>query len=385
MKMRLVVSIIPGLLAALATACGPPPAPASPAVMPAAPPSDVSSGKPAWQQRWDELLAAARTEGSVTIYSSNAPATRQQIGEAVQGKFGIRVEWVVGSGSNQLVQKMLAERSANIYLADAMLGGTMSTMNFLKPAGYIERLEPELILPEVTDTSRWFQNKLWWVDKERSHLAYAAIGMPAVVINTDLVRKEEITTYGDLLNPKWKGKILMDSPFTGGPGNEWVTAVGNKIMGDDYLRQFAGQDPFLYRDQRLTHEWLARGRYPVLIGGSTDTITQFRTAGVSNMTVITPREGTWLSQSNGAISVMNKSPHPNAARVLLNWVLSKEGQTVVSRAQGFQSARTDVPTDWVEPWTLRQQGVTYHDTISYEYNLKKQEYVDLAKKIFTSK
>ncbi len=374
-----------GLLLSVIAACASPPTSTLPPAAPSGAGGPLPSGKPRWEQRWEEILAAARTEGRLTIYSSNAPETRQQVGDAIYEKFGIRVEWVVGGGSNELVQKILAERNANIYNADAMLGGTMSTMNVLKPAGYIEPMEPDLLLPEVTDKSKWFQEKLWWVDTERTHLAYAAIAMPAIVINTDMVRNSEMASYRELLNPKWKGKILMDSPLTGGPGNTWLTAVGELIMGMDYLREFARQEPFMLQEKRQEHEWLARGRYPILIGGSTDTITQFKRAGVSNLEVITPREGTWLSQSNGAISLIKKSPHPNAARVLLNWVLSKEGQTVICRSQGFQSARVDVPTDWVEPWTLRQPGVKYHDTIAFEQQLKKNEYIEVAKRIFASR
>ncbi|MBI4333225.1 MAG: extracellular solute-binding protein [Chloroflexi bacterium] len=379
-------TVIGALLASvlLAAACAPAPEAAFPA--PAAP-SGASSvaARASWQQSWDETVAAAKKEGSVTIYSSNTPETRQMVGDAMRAKFGIRVEWATGGGSNELVQKILAERNARLYNVDAMLGGTMSIMNFLKPAGALLPLEQFFILPEVTDTSKWFQDKLWWVDKERTHLAYAAIAMPGIVVNSDVVRPEEMASYRDLLNPKWKGKILMDDPSTGGPGNSWVTAIGYNILDNSFLEELARQEPEFHTEKRTEHEWVARGKYPVLIGGSTDTIFQLKNSGVSNLAVIAPREGTWLSQSNGAITLLNNAPHPNAAKVLFNWILSAEGQTVVCRGQGLQSARIDVPTDWVDSFTIRQPGVKYADAINLESQVKKGEYAQLAKKIFNIK
>lgn len=371
-------------LALLLSACGRP-AETGPTAAPPAAKSPGAVTKAAWEQKWDETLAAAKAEGTVTIYSSNTPETRQKVGEAMKAKFGIQVEWVTGGGSNELVQKILAERNAKLYNADAMIGGTMSAMNFLKPAGALEPLEPYFILPEVTDTTKWFQGKLWWVDKEKTHLAYAAIAMPGIVINTDMVKREEMASYRDLLNPKWKGKILMDDPSTGGPGNSWVTAIGYNILDNSFLEELAKQEPFFHTEKRTEHEWISRGKYPVLVGGSTDTLFELKSAGISNLDSISPREGTWLSQSNGAISMINKAPHPNAARVLFNWILSSEGQAVVCRGQGLQSARIDVPTDWVDTFSLRQPGVKYADAINLESQLKKSEYATLAKKIFDVK
>lgn len=363
----------------LLASCAPPATTPLPAERPGAP-----TGKLTWERNWDETVSAAKAEGNLVIYGFTMPRQRQLISEAFSSKFSIRPEWVVGR-SNEIAQKILSERRANIYGADVLLGGTMSYMTILKPAGALKPLEPDLLLPEVTENNKWFQGKLWWVDNERTHLAYAAIAMPPVLINTDLVKKGEIASYRDLLDPKWKGKILMDNPFTGGPGNSWVTAIGYNIMDTAYLEELAKQEPFMLQDARQEVDWIARGKYPIGIGQSTANISEYIKAGVSNIEVVTPREGTWLSQSAGAVSLLNKSPHPGAARAFLNWILTREGQTIISKAEGYQSARIDVPTDHVEPWSLRQPGVTYHDAINLESQMKKGEYVGIAKKIFGPK
>ncbi|MBI4330551.1 MAG: extracellular solute-binding protein [Chloroflexi bacterium] len=379
MKDQLIFMVL--VITALGVSCTPATLPVTPAASAGQQP--VSSNQPPGDE-WGRILTAAKAEGGVTIYGSTSPETRQTVSEAFHSKFGIRIDWVTGRG-NETVQKILSEQRANINLADVVTGATMSTMNGLKPAGVLKPLEPALMLPEAKGTANWFQGKLWWVDDERTHLAYSLQALPAIVINTDLVKKDEIQSFRDLLNPKWKGKIIMDDPTIGGSGNGWVTAVGHRIMDINYLRELAKQEPVLLRNFRQEVEWLARGKYSVGLAMNAPEMSDLIRAGVSNMDVVIPREGSYLSQSRGAVSLLNKPAHPNAAIVYLNWILTREGQTVVSKAEGLQSARTDVPTDFVEPWLLRQPGAKYHDTISYEYNLKKDEYVEIAKKIFVNK
>ncbi len=369
------------VVALLAASCSPE---ITPTALPKAPAgiSTVSSqSNSALQEKWNETVAAAKAEGSLAIYHPSGAEMRQRVGEEFYKKFGIRIEWTPGR-SNELVQKILSERRAGIYNADVLVACTMSALNSLKPAGALAPLEAKLILPEVKDTSKWFQEKHWWVDNEKTHLAYAAIPQAALVINTDLVKKDELKSFRDLLNPKWKGKMVMDTPFVGGSGNSWVTGIGHIIMNTDYLQELARQEPTILQDSRQEAEWIARGKYPIGLGQSVTEVSLLMKAGITNLDVVTPAEGTWLSQSSGAMSVLNNAPHPNAALVYFNWALTKEGQTIISQSEGYQSARVDVAADFLESWSIRQPGVKYFDGINYEYNLKKQEYLDVAKKMF---
>jgi iron(III) transport system substrate-binding protein len=75
--------------------------------------------------------------------------------------------------------------------------------------------------------------------------------------------------------------------------------------------------------------------------------------------IVDPRqlkEGTDTSPANGAVALFNKAPHPNAAKIYINWLLSRDGQAVFTRASGYVSARVDVPTDHTEPWRIPQPG-----------------------------
>lgn len=366
------------LAAVMLAACAAQPA-ASPAptVAKVPPPTPAVSSS---DDRWNQIVATAKKEEKVVIYGAAGDDMRVQVGSAFTKKYGIEIEWVIGR-TNEVVQRIISERRAGIYYVDVLTDATSSAMNVLKPAGLLKPFERDLILPEVTDTSKWFQGKLWWVDKEKSHLAYAASPIPPFVINTDVMKRTELQSYRDILAPKWKDIMIMDDPTTGGSGNTWATAVGYKIMGDDFLRELVKQKPTILQNQRQEMEWVARGKAPILIGPSTGEYTGFKNSGAP-IEVVTPKEGAWLSQSRGGISLMPDPPHPNAALVYLNWALSKEGQTVISKAEGYQSARIDVPTDFLEAFAIRIPDAPYLDTINFEYDTKKQEYAGKSKVIF---
>ncbi len=364
------------ILAAIScTQATPTPPPAPTAVSTSAP-----GGETGWEKRWNEVLAGAKAEGSLTIYGASGPEMRQATGQAFLKKYGIQIEWVFAR-VNEVVQRAMTERRAGIYNADVFIDGATSIIDTLMATGGFKPIGQDLILPEVTDGSKWYWGKVKWFDDEKTHVIYAAFPEAPFEINTDIVKKNEIQSYRDLLDPKWKDKITMDDPTVAGSGNGWATSVGSKIMGDDFLWQFARQKPMISRDRRQEIEWLAKGKYHVLAGASMPEYTEFKRMGAP-VEVLVPKEGTWLTQSRGSMSLMNNAPHPNAAIVYLNWALSKEGQEVICRSEGFQSGRTDVPTDFLEPYAVRQPGVTYHDNISLEYQKLRLQYLDTAKQIF---
>ncbi len=379
MRKQLAYLVLAALLGAVS--CAPNPPPSAPAATSAAPGATTAPAA-TWEVEWNRTVAAAKKEGRLVIYGNTTSEMREAVSKAFDAKFGIPIEWLPGR-ANELVEKIVSERRNGIYVPDVLSDATTSAMNLLKPTGAMEVLEPKLILPDVTDTSKWLNNRLWWVDPERTHIAYFAIPQTGIFINTDMVKPAEMTSYNNLLEPRWKGKIVMDDPTLGGSGNSWVTAMGELIMDRDYLRKLAAQEPMLLRDNRQEAEWVARGKYPVGAAMSPDEVVQFIRAGAP-VASITPKEGTFVTLSRGGLSVLDRAPHPNAAKVYLNWALSKDGQTVISKSEGLLSARTDVSSEFVDPSSQRQPGGKYFDTINYEYQLKKGEYVAIAKDIFGS-
>lgn len=174
------------------------------------------------------------------------------------------------------------------------------------------------------------------------------------MINTSLVKKDEVKAYRDLLNPKWKGKILIDDPTILGGGNRWAMFIGEYFpeLGWDFQRELARQEPTLLRDRRLMAQWLTLGKYSIYLGPHTE-VRRMIDAGAP-IAVVYPKEGTYGSSGHGSVAFYDKAPNPNAAQVFANWFLTREGQTVYSRARMKQSMRTDVPIDHLPPEETRE-------------------------------
>lgn len=178
-----------------------------------------------------------------------------------------------------------------------------------------------------------------------------------VTINTNLVKPEEIKSYNDLLNPKWKGKILQGDPTVPGGGmSVGTTALG--IMGEDFIKKLLEQQPMVVREKRLESEWLAQGKYSIGFGMDNRVATEFIESGAPFVQLV-PREGASIGGGSGQIVIFKQAPHPNAAKVFLNWLLSKEGQSIYHRPGGNGSRRKDVANEWLLPARRPQPGIPY--------------------------
>lgn len=336
--------------------------------------------KQAWEVKWEKVVEGARKEGVVVVFGSASGEIGRSLAKPLWEKFGLRLEYLSGGGG-ELAQKLSSERRAGLYLADIYMGGNTTMMMSLKPAGYFSPLEPEIILPEVLDTKLWYGGKLRFVDKDNLILSFIVYANDTITINTDLVRPGEIKSYKDLLEPRWKGKIIMDYPAAAGLGQKFVHMVGKYILNYDFLGELAKQEPILLRDKRLPVQWLAQGKYPIALVAYTDVVSEFKKSGAP-IDDLTPLEGTWTTSGHGNIAVMNKPAHPDAARVFINWTLTKEGQSVYTKAYGASSRRLDVSTEGLDQDMLIRPGVRYVEGDSEQVALESPQQVDIAKQIF---
>src|SRR5262245_66020470 len=180
-------------------------------------PDRAASAQTSWRTEWEKIVAAAEKEGQLVIYLGGA-ASQTKIEEAFQSAYPkIKVTAVTGRGS-QFGPKIIAERRAEKYLVDFFLGGKGTAQATLYPANVLAPIQPLLVLPEVLDKSKWWQGKHRYVDAEGKYI-FAFVGNGSIVelrYNTNLVSPREFTTYWDLLNPKWKGKVgASDSRMKG--------------------------------------------------------------------------------------------------------------------------------------------------------------------------
>lgn len=341
--------------------------------------TEIGQALPDKASEWDRLVSLARKEKKVSIYSVANGELRPALIKAMRDKFNIDVDMVTGRAA-ELTPKLFNERKAGIFAVDVYIGGSGSLVNDLKPAGIFEPLEPQLLLPEVLDGNLWWEGKLPFLDRDKQIIAFCASASPALAINTNLVGKDELRSYRDLLHPKWKGKMILNDPGTPGIAQNWFGVAG-PVMGLEYMRALAAMDLMVTRDQRLQVEWVAQGKYLIAIAAQQSTVSQFISAGAP-LYLFSPQEVASLVSSSGNLALLRNAPHPNAARVFINYLLSKEGQTVFSKAVGFQSARKDVPTEHLDPASTRQEGVKYISSINEDFRVVLWEYAEYAREIF---
>lgn len=320
------------------------------------------AGREPWVVEWEELQIKAKQEGKVFVGSS-AGGARDALSGPLKKKFGLDLEWLA-SASGALIARINTERKAGLYLFDILITGPDTPDASLRPSGAIVPLEDWLLLPEVKDTKVWYGGKPIFYDEEHTLLAMTATPTGDLTINTTRVSPAEIKSLRDLLDPKWKGKIVMHSPIGGGSGRRWSTFIVD-LLGYDFLKQLVNQSPVLTDNHRLAAEWVARGKYSIGIAIRFEDVISFVEAGAPLARIYTS-EGGYLSASGGYIMILDKAPHPKATRLFVNWLLSREGQILWSKGSTDHTARTDVKIEELEihPLKIRQPGVKYHNTLS---------------------
>lgn len=333
-----------------------------------------------WEREWQNTVMKAKKEGRVLVYTSAGISVRQDLTRAMKDKFGITLDWVSGRGA-ETVAKIVAERRAGLFLADMYISGVSQAIATLKPIGAIDPVEPTLILPEVKDPKMWWQGKLPLIGEGAMVFSYTANHSNPIAFNSQMVKKEEIASYYDLLQPKWKGKIIWNDPTTPGSGGSFFTIASLRILGLDYFREMAKLEPAFTRDERLQVDWIAKGKYPVAFCPSADNVEEYIKAG-AQITEHTPKEGSYVTSSGGNILLLNKAPHTEATRVLINFLLSKEGQDLWTKNEGVQSARVDASLEGLRPENLRRPGMAYVSGDEEEIMQSKAKYRDIAREIF---
>lgn len=340
-----------------------------------------TSARPRWESEWEKVLQGAKKENKLVIYNTAPGEVRQALQSSFKDKYGIFPE-IVTLRSGEMAAKFISERRSGIFTVDVYIGGNTTALAQLKPQGILDPLEPALILPEVIDPKLWYENKLWWLDAARTTLMFLGYPVPNLARNTNLVRAEEIKSYRDLLDPRWKGKIIMNNPTIGGTGSKGFSVIAFHLLNLDFWKEFARQEPLILNDQRQQVEWVVQGKYLVVFFPQSGVITEFKKAGAPILEFI-PEEGTYLTAGSGNLAVINRAPHPSTARLFINWLLSREGQKVFSQAFGRQSLRLDVTTEGLDPVALRQPGGKYFlGSNNEEFTLKELENQVISKEIF---
>ncbi len=333
-----------------------------------------------WQTEWEKTVQAAKKEGSLNLYLLQGDGELSAVARLFQKKYPeINVVTTVGRG-NTLAPRIMAERRAGKYLVDAYISGVTTAYEVFYRGKILDSVRDALLLPEVVDESKWWQGQHQYVDPENRYIfLYLGNVGEYVSYHTKSVEAGEIRSYWDFLRPKWKGKILSRDPKISGSQR-----IGLRIfyhtpeLGPEFIRRLYGEmDVTLTREIRQATDWLANGKFAICFFCSE--IPKVKAQGLPVDVFPTPKwkESRAISAGNmGSIALLTQRPHPNAARVFVNWLLSREGQMALQRAANTpnnseESLRNDIPKDMVRSEVRRVDGVKY-------ILADKPEYMDMA-------
>jgi len=332
----------------------------------------AGEAKPNWQAEWDRTVRAAEQEGQVMVSIGGYGAI---IDSGVFQKLypKIKITHITGAGTD-LTQRISAERRAGKYLVDVYNGGGNSLFQVLYQGKMLDPIKSALILPEVTDATKWWEGKQKYADKEGQYIFVYEGNVSAgagASYNSQLLDPREYKSYWDFLNPKLKGKILStDIRKVRGAGIPWQFLYYNSDLGPKYLRRLFGEmDVTLTADLRQAVDWLGTGKFVVGMPIQGGTVYKAKTQGlpVDEFSPYHFKEGVNLSSAFGSIALMNRAPHPNAAKVFINWLLSRDGQALFQKTisvpgDGRNSRRVDVPKDHIPADEQRRDKMSYFDT-----------------------
>lgn len=345
-----------------------------------------ASAQSDWQKDWEKTLAAARKEGQVTVYIYRYEALMQDFKREFPG---IHVVSVTGRG-NELTTRIMTERRAGKYIADVYSGGTGGNYNVLYKGKALDPIKPLLSLPEVVDESKWYGKEHRYADPEGKYVfAYLASPSDAqLAFNANQVNPKEFKSYWDVTNPKWRSKIVALDPRDGGLGATMQFFYYNPEIGPEFMKKFFGtMDLQFSRNFRQMTDWLAQGRYAICFGCKDSMRAKNQGLPVDDFDTTRWKEGSSFSSGGGSLSFLNQAPHPNAAKVFINWFLSRKGQIALQKLGDTDdppnSRRIDIPKDDVPPTNRLAPDGKYFDVVKPEYaDLK--PIADLAKEIMAA-
>ncbi len=271
---------------------------------------------PAGAQDWDEVMAAAKKEATVTVYHSQLGAPHWKVVvDAFQKRYGIEVK-EFDARASEITERVRVEQSSGRAIADVEFHG-LATIVDQRKSNFISELGPipnaKNIRADVPPADKW-EVPAW-------------NQFVCTLINTRLVAPaDEPKTYADFLKAEFKGKTLSDDMAAIGSGQTFFAVLYQKY-GPALLQKFKEQNLTFDRDLQQMSRRVARGEYPVMLQQIVAFAYPLRSLPVK---VVVPQEGCPITPIEGA--VLRGAPHPNAARLFINHFLDLESQLVYANA-----------------------------------------------------
>jgi iron(III) transport system substrate-binding protein len=343
-------------------------------------PSRAAEFKPNWQAEWERTVQAAKKEGALSLYLLQGDGELGAVAQLFQKKYPeINIVVTPGRG-NTLAPRVMAERRAEKYLVDVYIAGTTTVYEVFYRAKILNSVRAALILPEVIDESKWWLGQHHYIDPESRYIfVYVGNVGEYVSYHAKSVEAGEMRSYWDFLQSRWKGRILSRDPKISGSQRIGLRMFYHTPeLGAEFIRRLYGEmDVTLTQEIRQATDWLAHGKFAICFFCSDILKVKAQGLPVEEFRTAQWKESRMISAGNmGSIVLPSQPPHPNAARVFVNWLLSREGQMMFQRTvntpyNSEESLRMDIPKDMVRSEVRRVDGVKY-------LLAEKPEFMDMA-------
>ncbi|MEK7860060.1 MAG: extracellular solute-binding protein [Chloroflexota bacterium] len=273
-------------------------------------------------------LEAAKKEGKVVWYTSLALPSAEKVAKLFEAAYpGIKVE-VHRTGSQRILQRVMQELQANIKNVDVV---------HTSDAGHFVLLKDKKLLAKYTPAG---------VDsfpagfKDRDGYWYGLRAtVNAIAYNTKALSAAEAPkTWKDLLDPKWKGKLVTAHPGYSGVIATHVLALVH-LHGWDYFKQLAQNKLMLVQSAVDPAGVVASGERLVAANGGEYYYYQTKKKG-NPIEIVYPKEGVPLVVSPSAITSF--APHPSAARLFTDFTFTRELQQVMADSEGLYTGHPEV-------------------------------------------
>lgn len=313
-----------------------------------------------------DLLEAAKREGTVVVYGSIGSDTGDPLMAAFEKKYGIKVDFFRGS------TPAVSERASTEFRAGKPLYDVV-----LVPSNHMRLLDKQgLFAKYVSPESQYYDKTL--VDPVLGP-NYRIIPV-GIVYNTRAIKEETApASYDDLLDPKWKGKIVLPDPSAHSLTTNWMAslqlALGSQEKAAQWIRALAAQEPMLVRSMGPSGRAVASGEKAVGIGFPRYVFS----LGKDGAPLDYSRDlSAYVGDGNFA-ALSSKPPHPNAGKVFIDFLLSAEGATVMANIGGEFVTRENVTLPLKGSEQIIKRFVEMVPMTAKELTQKKNEYKAIFK------
>ena len=301
---------------------------------------------------WDATLAKAKTQTLVMV-NQGGPGFDKTI-EAFTKKFGIKVEATVARPT-VILPRVKTEQANGQYVWDLWWATTSNMTGTAGPAGMLQKFEDFLILPEVKDVSKWRHPDYIYGDAARMVFTHAHEVTASAYRNTEIVPDLDTDSIDGLLDPRLKGRIIVRDASQPNSGSSALAPLYT-LKGEAFVARFLkDQDPRVLDNPQQIDSTMMRGGAAIAFGMQFFAYAQcVKDGGCKNIKPIAHLEAV----SSRGLSVFKNAPNPEATKIFVNWVLSKEGQEVFVKewAAANESGAVSMRKD-VEPHPLHKRDL----------------------------